>query len=433
MLEILAVEPGSIAEELELVACDVLLKVNGEVINDLVDYQVLTAVEDLILDVRRHDGEFWEIPLEKDADDLLGLYFEHPDPTCCGNDCLFCFVHQLPKGMRRTLYVKDEDFRFSYLYGAYVTLSNIGEEEVARIIRQKLSPLYVSVHASDETLRARLLGRQGLPVLPLLQRLVAAGIDIHTQIVVCPGINDGAVLWRTVDDLYALAPGIRSLAIVPVGLTGHRQNLPVLRTPTVEEAKVFLEVMAQKQQSFLAASGSRFLFAADEWYLKAQEPFPPLEEYEALEQLENGVGMIPLFRAETTQALPMFPTLEKGLELSTFTGRSAQQEIEALARELKERCGITLRVYPVDNHFFGGEVTVTGLLTGADVVAQLRDRPLGEVLLVPEVVLREGEAVFLDDFPLQRLSETLGVKVKVVGVSPWELLEILDELAEGEA
>ena len=207
-----------------------------------------------VLDVRRVDGEEWELELDKDAEEELGLEIEHPQPAQCGNNCLFCFVQQLPRGLRPTLYVKDEDYRFSYLYGAYVTLSTIREEEVQRILTDQLSPLYVSVHASDEALRARLLGRKTLPPLfPLLQRLIAGGIEIHTQIVLCPGLNDGAALEKTVADLGALRPGIRSLALVPVGLTGHREHLPQLRTHSRDEARALLAQLAGWQRDFLAS------------------------------------------------------------------------------------------------------------------------------------------------------------------------------------
>ena len=230
MLAIVAVQPDSVGTELELEPGDHLLSINGKPVRDLLDYHRYIGDENILLEVRKADGTLWDLEFEKDAEDLLGLEFEHPQPNQCGNNCVFCFVHQLPPGMRRSLYIKDEDFRFSFMYGAYVTLTNIGEDEIQRILQQHLSPLYVSVHASDETIRRRMIARDDiLPILPLLQRLVAGGIQLHTQIVLCPEINDGACLERTIDDLAALRPGLLSLAIVPVGLTDHRRRLPQLR------------------------------------------------------------------------------------------------------------------------------------------------------------------------------------------------------------
>jgi putative radical SAM enzyme (TIGR03279 family) len=427
MLEILAVEPGSIAEELELQAGDVLLAVNDKPLRDQIDFQVYTAVEDLILEVRKKDGEMWELELEKDAFEPLGLHFEHPDPTQCGNNCIFCFVHQLPRGLRRTLYVKDEDYRFSYLYGSYVTLTNISDADMERIIEQRLSPLYVSVHATDEELRARLIGRQGPPVLDLLERLTAAGIEVHTQIVLCPGFNDGTQLERTIGDLYALHPGIRTLAVVPVGLTGHRERLPQLRPLGAVGAAAVLETLHRFQERYLAETGTRFVFAADELYLKAGVEFPPLEAYEELSQVENGVGLVPVFRADAVDVLLEARKLRSGA-VSTFTGASASGELTRFAAALAAKTGVKIHLHTIYNDFFGGEVTVAGLIAGADLIAQLQGKELGEALLVPDVVLRDGEDVFLDDLTLPQLAQALGVAVFKIDSTPWGLLEGLEEL-----
>ena len=428
MIEIVAVQPQSIAAELELEPGDCLLAINGNPLRDILDYQLYEADEDLLLEVRKRDGELWDLELEKDSFEPLGLQFEHPEPTQCGNNCIFCFVHQLPPRMRRTLYVKDEDYRFSYLYGSYVTLTNLGEADLQRIVEQRLSPLYVSVHATEEQLRSRLVGRQGPPILALLRHLTGAGIEVHTQVVLCPGYNDGAELARTVEDLYALHPGVRSLAVVPVGLTGYRERLPQLRPPSVAEAEEVLRLLAAYQDRFLRQGGERFVFAADELYLKAGVPFPPLADYEELSQIENGVGLIPRFRSEAAAALAeAFPL--KGPVLSTFTGESASAELGRFVKSLAVRTGLEMHLHTVKNTFFGGHVSVAGLLTGRDVVEQLRGRSLGEVLLVPDIVLREGEDVFLDDLGLQDLSAALGVEVRKVPSTPWGLLEELEALA----
>ena len=232
MLEIVSIEPGSIADQLGLQSGDRLVRVNGEQINDLVDYLVEEPREALQIEVERADGDVWELDIEHDSEEPLGLLLPHPEPKQCGNNCIFCFVHQLPRGMRRTLYIKDEDYRFSYLYGAYVTLTNLTEDDLQRILRKQLSPLYISVHAVDNTLRQRLLGQSAPDLMPLMETLVDGGITLHTQVVVCPGVNDGVHLEHTLDELIGLAPGVKSLAIVPVGLTGHRQRLPELRVHT---------------------------------------------------------------------------------------------------------------------------------------------------------------------------------------------------------
>jgi putative radical SAM enzyme (TIGR03279 family) len=429
VVRIIAVDPAGIASELGLEPGDSLLAINGQPLRDMLDFQLCAADEEVLLEVRKQDGELWDLEVEKDADDLMGLEVEHPEPTQCGNNCLFCFVHQLPRGMRRTLYVKDEDYRFSYLYGAYVTLSNLQAGDLERIVEQRLSPLYVSVHATDGQLRSHLLGREAPPILELLRRLTGAGIVVHTQVVLCPGINDGADLARTIEDLSELHPGVATLAVVPVGLTGYRQRLPQLRTPTPAEARQTLELVHARQRRFLSEHGTRFVFAADELYLRAGEPIPELSAYEQLAQIENGIGLIARFRAEAEEALADAVPLPP-VEVSTFTGESASRELAAFTEALAARTGATIHLHTVRNDFFGGQVTVTGLLTGSDVLRELKGKPLGSALLVPEVVLKEGEELFLDDLSLQDLERELGVAVRAVECSPWGLLEGIEALAE---
>lgn len=429
MLAIVAVQPDSVGTELELEPGDQLLAINGKPVRDLLDYHLYIGDENVLLEVRKADGTLWDLEFEKDAEDHLGLEFEHPQPNQCGNNCVFCFVHQLPRGMRKSLYVMDEDFRFSFMYGAYVTLTNIGEEEIQRILEQHLSPLYVSVHATDETIRRRLIGREDIrPILPLLERLIAGGIQIHTQIVLCPELNDGACLQRTIDDLAALRPGLLSLAIVPVGLTGHRRRLPQLRPFTQSEAAAVLELLHLRQQRYLAETGSRFLFAADELYLQGRVEFPPLDDYEELPQLENGVGLIPLFRGEAEAVLEEAGPLSLG-PVSLLTGVSAFDELDQFLRQLSLKTTVPLELHGIHNDFFGGQVTVTGLLTGTDILAQLQGRDLGIALLIPDVLLREGEDVFLDDMTLEQLQQSLGLPILKIENNPWGVLEALEELA----
>jgi putative radical SAM enzyme (TIGR03279 family) len=429
MLEINSIEPGSIADELGLQPSDKLLSVNGEVINDLVDFLIEEPEETLLLEVERSDGELWELEIEHDGKEPLGLGLPHPEPKQCGNNCIFCFVHQLPRGMRRTLYIKDEDYRFSYLYGAYVTLTNLSEEDVQRILRKRLSPLYISVHAVDSELRQRLLGKPVPDVMPLMKELVDGGIELNTQVVVCPGINDGEYLAKTLDALVELAPGVKSLAVVPVGLTGHRQRLPDLRTHSKAEADTLVNWVESRQAELMPRLGTRFIFAADELYLKADRDFPPLTDYEDLAQIENGVGLIPVFRMQAKEVLAEVHELSLP-PVSLVTGVSAAGEIERFAGQLAKQCGLDLRVHAVANHFFGGQVTVTGLLTGQDLIEQLANVDLGQILLVPDVMLREGEDLLLDDVRISNLAEALQVEVEVVPADPWGIWDMLDTLGE---
>jgi putative radical SAM enzyme (TIGR03279 family) len=428
MLEILSVEPGSIADELGIQPGDRLQAVNGEPVRDLLDFLLAEPDESLQLTIERTGGEVWDLEIGHDSDEPLGIVLPHPEPQQCGNNCIFCFVHQLPRGMRRTLYVKDEDYRFSFLYGAYVTLTNLSEADLQRILSKHLSPLYVSVHATDPGLRQQLLGKPAADIMTLLRRLVAGGIEIHTQVVVCPEINDDAQLDRTCSELASLAPGIKSLAIVPVGLTGHRQRLPVLRTQTREEANTLIDWVEARQDELLKQLGTRFVFAADELYLKAGRPFPDLAAYEDLAQIENGIGLIPQFRDQAAEVIAAAVPLDLP-SVSLVTGVSAAADIKAFAAGLSQKSGLDLRVHVVENRFFSGFVTVAGLLTGKDLIEQLATESLGDVLLVPEVMLREGEERFLDDVSISALAERLDVEVEVVAADPWGVWDMLDTLA----
>lgn len=430
MLRIESVEPGSYAAELGLDPGDRILTINQREIKDLVDYHRSIEAEFLLLEVLRLDDELWDLEIEKAPQEDLGLQLEHPQPKQCGNNCVFCFVHQLPKGLRRSLYIKDEDYRFSYLYGSYITLSNLQEEDFQRILAQKLSPLYISVHATDDQLRQKLLGCSAPPILPQIERLAAGGIELHCQIVVCPELNDGAALEKSIADLAAFYPQVASLAVVPVGLTRHREYLPALRKLTTTEAQKVLHQIDQFQQQYLEEKGSRFVFAADEIYLQAGTEIPELSFYEELWQIENGVGLIAQFRQQVAEVLLEVEPLELG-RVSLVTGFSFSRELQGFVERLSVRSGVELMVLPVANEFFGADVTVTGLLTGADLIEQLSQHDLGQALLLPDVMLKEGEQLLLDDCSVDDLSRKLGVPIVVVESSPWGILEGLESLAEG--
>jgi len=426
MLKIDSIEPGSYAAEMGLQDGDLLLSINDQEINDIIDYHLAIEAETLQLEVL-HEDEIWELELEKEPEEDLGLAVEHPQPHQCGNQCLFCFVHQLPKGMRRTLYVKDEDYRFSYLYGSYITLTNLSDADMERIITRHLSPLYISVHAVDHPVREYLLGANVPDISELILRLTASGIELHCQVVLCPGINDGAVLDRTIDFLAGLMPQVKSLAVVPVGLTAHRKHLPALEKVTPEAASRCLEQIHQYQQKFLAEKGQRFVFPADEFYLLAGEEFPPASAYEEFPQIENGVGLIARFRQQGVEVLLEAEALEPGV-VTLVSGRSFASELQTFAERLTLRTGVKLNVVAVDNDFFGSDITVAGLITGRDLITQLQGQELGDALLLPEVVLRDGEEVFLDDLSVADLRRELGLPVVVIESSPWGILEGLESL-----
>ncbi|MCK4503229.1 MAG: DUF512 domain-containing protein [Desulfuromonadales bacterium] len=431
MLKIESVVPDSYAAEFGLLAGDRLLAINGHELNDLVDYHSCIDANQFNLEVLRQNDELWELAVVKDDYTDFGLEVAHPQPHQCGNKCLFCFIHQLPKGMRRSLYIKDEDYRFSYLYGSYITLTNLTEVDLQRIIADQLSPLYISVHATDHPLRETLLGTKIPEILPLLKRLTAAGIELHCQVVLCPGLNDGEALSQTIEDLVALQPQVVSLAVVPVGLTSHRSNLPELQPVTKGDATRCLQLIHRYQQQFLAQAGTRFVFPADEFYLLAQENLPTYGHYEDFPQIENGVGMIAQFRQQIDEVLLETEALELD-KITLVTGCLFQDELKLFAERIGQRAAVEVAVVAIKNDFFGAEVTVTGLITGSDLINQLQGLPLGSGVVIPEVMLKDGGTLFLDDISIDAASQALGVPVIAVENSPWGILDGLEQLAEGE-
>jgi putative radical SAM enzyme (TIGR03279 family) len=419
------VEPGSIAMEMEIEPGDRLLSINGHRIRDIIDYGFFSADDELLLEVEKHGGEVWEVEIEREEGESLGLRFPAPKPLRCANACLFCFVDQLPKGLRRSLYVKDEDYRLSFLYGNFVTLSSLSRGELRRIREQRLFPLYISVHATDPLLRGELLGnRECPPILDLLRDLADAGITMHTQVVLCPGLNDGANLERTVRDLTELFPRVASLAIVPVGLTRYRTFPTKLQPVTREYAADFIAHWRLRARSLASRLGTPFLFFGDEFYLKAEAPFPSLEEYGDLPQLENGVGMVPLFLADAADVLARAEFLSP-MEVTVVTGRSAFRTVDDFLRTLSERTGVFFRTVAIENSLFGDSVTVTGLVPGKAVVEGLRGREAGDLLLIPDVMLKEDEGLFIDDMTTEDLQRDLGRDVAVFCATPSGLYEVL--------
>lgn len=420
-----SVVSGSIAEELEIEPGDRLVAVNGHRLRDVIDYNFFTGDDELVLEIVKASGEEWEVEIEREGGEPLGLVFAPPAPARCGNKCVFCFVHQLPKGLRRPLYVKDEDYRLSFLYGNYVTLSNIGRDDLARIVEQRLSPLYISVHATNPELRERLLGRKGiLPILDVMKELAEARITMHTQVVLCPGLNDGEELARTVADLASLHPRVASLAVVPVGLTEHRRGLPRLEPVTAPYAESFIRTWQPEAERLARGFGEPFLFLADEFYIKAGLPFPPLDSYGDLPQIENGVGMIPLFEDEAERVLKR-ARRRRPVTITVVTGESPYRYLASFLERLAARTGATLVPVAVRNRLFGESVTVTGLVAGRDIIGELKGRELGDAVFIPDVMLKEGEGIFLDDLPVEELGEALGTRVVVVESTPAGIYEAL--------
>ncbi len=411
MLEILNILPGGTAEGLGLKAGDVLESVNGQEVHDVIDYRFLIADEHVILLFHARDGKPGKLIVEKNPDDSLGLEFAPFRITRCRNRCIFCFVDQMPAGCRKSLYVKDDDFRASFLHGNYITLGALSEDDWARIFRERLTPLYISVHTTDYSLRTFMLGNKKAPdILSNMKRLAAGGIIMHAQIVLCPGINDDEHLQKTLGDLSGLFPSVASIAVVPVGLTAFRNALFPLRLFTRSEARAVIERVTQFGSRFKRQYGTRLVFASDEFYIKAGEPFPPLSFYEELPQRENGVGMVSEFLRDVSRSrLPKKLAL---VNLTLVTGVSFSSILKHALERLKKIAGTKVRIVTAQNVFFGPSVTVAGLLTGQDILRALKGKRVGDLVLIPASALKEDEDIFLDNMRVEQLEQALSVKVR---------------------
>ncbi len=414
MFEVESVRNGSAAQRGGILPGDRIVSVNGEPLLDYIDYIYFCAQRRLKIRIERQGALKTLLVLNSDEDDL-GITFAEPllgKKRVCGNKCVFCFVHQLPKGMRKSLYVKDEDWRYSLIMGNYVTLSTISDDEVKRIIKRKASPLYISVHTVDEAQRRLMLGNENaVPIRPLLKKLASHGIRFHAQAVICPGFNDAERLEDTIRFLIRLYPAAASLAVVPVGLTGHRERLTPIEPVSQGMARETIKTVEKWQKECLNSIGTRFVFASDEFYIRAGLPLPPAEDYETFDQIENGVGLVATLLSEADEALESCKG--EGADVSLATGEDAYPFIESIAKRAAERSGARVRVYAAKNLTFGGAVTVAGLLAGRDFVDALKGKDLGSKLLIPAAALRDDN-VFLDDMTLGELSQTLGVRVEPV-------------------
>lgn len=428
------VAPGSIAEELEIEAGDVLVEINGNRIEDIFDYQYYTQDEYIEVTVRKASGEEWILEIDKEYDEDLGITFGNglmDEYHSCRNKCIFCFIDQMPGGMRDTLYFKDDDARLSFLQGNYVTLTNMSDDDIDRIIKYHLSPINVSFQTTNPALRCKMLNnRFAGEALEKAWRLARAGVTMNGQIVLCKGINDGAELERSIRDLSAYLPTLESVSVVPVGLSKYRDGLFPLEPFTRENARKVLATIHQWQDKLYPEYGVHFIHASDEWYILAGEELPEEERYDGYLQLENGVGMLRLLINEFQEA---FDALRNAggirvapRELSIATGQLAYGFLQQLTNQLTEVCPqLTVHIYPIRNDFFGEMITVSGLLTGQDLLAQLKGKALGEKLLLPQNVLRSGDTVFLDDMTLAELEKALQVPIDIVKSSGQDLLNAL--------
>jgi putative radical SAM enzyme (TIGR03279 family) len=423
-----SVRPRTSASRAGLRAGDRIVAINGAPLRDTIDFHFHAGEARLRLTLERHGGPE-AVTLERRSPDL-GLELEPPRPSeiaTCANKCVFCFIHQLPKGMRKSLYVKDDDFRLSFLHGNYITLTDLEEDELRRIEDQRLSPLYISVHATDPELRHRLLGepRVKRPLLPIMERLARAGIRMHAQIVLCPDWNDGPHLARSVHELAHLHPAVATTAVVPVGLTRHRERLPQLRSLRDDEARALLDAVHGWQRAFLGPLGTRFIFAADEVYLQGGLEPPRAAAYEGFPIAEDGIGLVRRFEDAFPRARRRAPTrLPRPRVVTVVTGEMFAPRLAPLLDGLRIE-GLTVRLAPIPNDWFGRSIQVAGLLTGQDIQAHLAGCDLGDEVLVPAVALRDGAGVFLDDLTPGDLGTALGVPVTPVAPDPPSLLRAL--------
>lgn len=419
--------PGSPAERAGVAVGDAILSINGEPVLDLIDFEHLTASETLELFIRTSTGRETKVTLEKEDYEPLGLCFATSlmdNMRTCKNHCVFCFIDQMPKGGRSSLHVKDDDWRMSFIMGNYVTLTNLEDAEIERIIRRRVSPLFISLHASDPAVRTTMMKnpRAG-EILPQLKRLVQAQLQFHLQIVLCPGLNDGDVLRRSIDDMLELYPSARSLAVVPVGLTKHREGLYPLRNFTPLEAIELIDEIEAIQEEILNRLGTRFVFLADEWYTLAGKELPPYETYEDFPQIENGVGLLRLFEAEMIEALEDRLPLKQPKRFLMAGGVSAEPFFRESYKQLLPY-GITIETRAIINRFFGENVTVGGLVTGGDLVDQLVRADFGTALLIPRAMLKADEELFLDGMTIRQAEQALNTRIIPVSTGE-DLVEII--------
>jgi len=436
--EIAQVTKGSLAEELELEPGDKLIRINNEEVKDVLDYKFLMADEYVVLEIEKCSGEIWVLEVEKDYDEKLGVVFKESimdKAKYCSNNCIFCFIDQLPRGMRETLYFKDDDSRLSFLQGNFVTLTNLSDEDIDRIIKYKISPINISVHTTNPELRVKMLrNRFAGNIYERLNKLAAAGIEMNCQIVLCPGINDGEEFQKTCMDLFALYPSIQNVAAVPIGLTEFREGLYELKLYNKHSAALEIQSTAKMQNIFMERINKNFVRLSDEFYVLAEMDVPNTGFYDGFHQLEDGVGIIRAFRDNVESSLDRLNKSSKG-SFTFLTGESAFNELDNTAKLIKKiNKNIKIDVLKVINNFFGKTITVSGLITGRDVLEQaLKHDDLGEFILISETMLRKGyelgdygERVFLDDITVEELENKLNRKIIICDYTGEDLIDVIN-------
>lgn len=407
-----SVKENSIAHELELCSGDRLLKINDEIVEDVFDYHYMINDEYIELTVIKENGEEWILEVYKEYDEDLGIEFEQnlmDEYRSCTNKCIFCFIDQMPKGMRETLYFKDDDSRLSFLQGNYITLTNMKDKDIDRIIKYHLCPINISVHTTNKELRCNMLNnRFAGEALDKIKRLSDAGIEMNGQIVLCKNVNDGDELVKSIEDLSMFLPFMRSVSVVPAGITKYREGLYPLELFTKEEAEAVIDTIESYQKQFFNQYGLHFIHASDEFYILAGREFPEEDRYDGYIQLENGVGMMRLMIEEFNEYFDTLQGDERNQTVSIVTGKLAYNMINTFAERLMNKFkNLKVNVYSIRNDFFGENITVSGLITGNDIINQLKDKTLGDRILLPYNIVRSGEEVFLDDVTLSEVATSL--------------------------
>lgn len=425
---IVKVLKNSIAEEMELEPGDELISVNNCEVLDYIDYKYQISDENVLFEVRKKDGEIWELEIEKEYDEDIGIVFENPlmdNIKVCSNKCIFCFIDQMPKGMRKTLYVKDDDTRLSFLYGNFITLTNLKEDEIERIIKYKISPIKVSVHTTDSELRKYMMGNdKNIDILESLNMLIDAGITVDCQIVLVRDVNDGEQLQKTINDLSSLHPGLRSVAVVPVGLTKFRDKLTEIRPFDKESAIELVNQVTNIQNKLNEELGTRFIFIADEFYITSGMDFPTYHDYEDFDQLENGIGMCRLFKYQIEDLIDEYEGREPIAEEITFaTGAAAYELMVELSEKIMEKISVKINVVKIINNYFGERITVSGLTTGKDIIEQLKGKNYKNIIL-PRNMINDNN-VMLDDLTTKDLEQELNTEVVVCDLDGEALLNLI--------
>ncbi|MEG2891799.1 MAG: DUF512 domain-containing protein [Clostridium sp.] len=428
-----SVSAGSIAEEVGIEVGDVLVSINEQVVKDIIEYRYIVCDEELTLVIRKPNMEEWEIEIEKDYYEDIGIDFEDPiidHARRCHNKCVFCFIDQLPKNLRSSLYFKDDDSRLSFLQGNFVTLTNMKEEDLERIIKYRISPINVSVHTTNPDLRVEMLKNKNAGrVFEILKMLTDNHIQVNCQVVLCTDINDGDELKRTIYDLYSLNPNVLSLSVVPVGVTRFRDNLHHLKTYNRESARRVIEETSLIQEDLIKKCGSPFVRLADEFYVLADVDLPSYEHYDDFEQIEDGIGMIRYLEACVNDALEDTNVVGKNKSVGFITGESAYEYILAEADKIGKKLNVKINVHKIKNEFFGGEISVAGLIVATDIINYFKDKKPEECLILPSNMLKADEDIFLDDITLDKLREELNTKIIKCKYTGEDLVQkIIDEV-----